>query len=135
MSKAGGGEWCLRTIGRVHSSLKSTGTRKRVKARIEIFPDYTDGLKGIEVYDELLVLYWMDRLTEQNRKVLVVHPKGDKTRPKRGVFSTRSPLRPNPIGLSKVRLLERGGNVLEVEGLDAVDGTPVIDLKKVDSDY
>jgi len=83
----------------------------------------------------LLVLYWMDRLTEQNRKVLVVHPKGDKTRPKRGVFSTRSPLRPNPIGLSKVRLLERGGNVLEVEGLDAVDGTPVIDLKKVDSDY
>ena len=122
-------------IGRVHSPLKSTGTRKRVRARIEIFPEYADGLKGIEAYDELLVLFWMDRLEEKDRKILIVHPRGDTSRPKRGIFSTRSPLRPNPIGLSKVRLLGRDGNFLEVNGLDAVDGTPVIDLKKVDRDY
>ena len=122
-------------IGKVHSPLKSTGTRERVKARIEIFPEYAEGLKGIEAYEELLVLYWMDRLEEKDRKILIVHPRGDASRPKRGVFSTRSPLRPNPIGLSKVRLLGRDGNVLEVDGLDAVDGTPVIDLKKVDRDY
>ena len=122
-------------IGRVHSPLKTTGTRERVRARVEIFPEYLDGLKGIEAYGDLLVLYWMDRLGAEERKVLVVHPKGDVTRPKRGVFSTRSPHRPNPIGISRVKLLERKGNFLEVDGLDAVDGTPVIDLKKVDRDY
>jgi len=122
-------------IGKVHSPLKTPGTRERVKARIEIFPEYAEGLKGIEAYEELLVLYWMDRLEKKDRKILIVHPKGDTSRPKRGVFSTRSPLRPNPIGLSKVRLLGRDGNVLEVDGLDAVDETPVIDLKKVDRDY
>jgi len=122
-------------IGKVHSPLKSTGTRERVKARIEIFPEYADGLKGIEAYEELLVLYWMDRLEEKGRDVLIVYPKGDKTRPRRGVFSTRSPHRPNPLGITRVRLVKREGNILTVEGLDAVDGTPVIDIKKVDSDY
>ena len=129
------GEWHFRTIGRVHSPLKTTGTRKREKAEIEIFPPYVDGLQGIEAYDELLILFWMNRLGEDDRKVLVVHPRGDKSRPMRGVFSTRSPHRPNPIGLSRVRLIARRGNILEVDGLDAVDGTPVIDIKKVDRDY
>ncbi len=125
----------LAPVGRVHSPLKITGTRKRARARVEIFPDYLDGLKGIEAYDELLILYWMDRLEAEDRQVLIVHPRGDKTRPMRGIFSTRSPYRPNPIGISRVRLLERKGNFLEVDGLDAVDGTPVIDIKKVDRDY
>ncbi|RTZ91720.1 MAG: tRNA (N6-threonylcarbamoyladenosine(37)-N6)-methyltransferase TrmO [Deltaproteobacteria bacterium] len=129
------GEWHFRPIGRVHSPLKATGTRKREKAKIEIFFPYVDGLQGIEAYDELLILYWMDRLVEKDREVLVVHPRGDESRPMRGVFSTRSPHRPNPIGLSRVRLIARRGNVLEVDGLDAVDGTPVIDIKKVDRDY
>lgn len=135
MSEVKGGERTFVPIGKVHSPLKTTGTRRREKAEIEVFPAYVDGLKGIEAYDELLILYWMDRLDERARSVLIVHPKGDMTRPKRGVFSTRSPHRPNPIGLSKVHLLSREGNILKVEGLDAVDGTPVIDIKKVDSDY
>jgi tRNA (Thr-GGU) A37 N-methylase len=56
-------------IGKVHSLLKTPGTRERVKARIEIFPEYAEGLKGIEAYEELLVLYWMDRLEEKDRKL------------------------------------------------------------------
>ncbi len=125
----------LRPIGKVHSPLKTTGTRQRVRAVIEIFPPYADALRGIEEREELLILYWMDRLDEEARHVLVVHPKGDNTRPKRGVFSTRSPLRPNPIGLSKVRLIAREGNRLFVDDFDAVDGAPIIDIKKVDRDY
>ena len=121
-------------IGEVHSSLTATGTQQWVAAEIEIFPPYVDGLKGIEAYKELLVLYWMHRLDKTDRRVLIVHPRGDRTRPRRGVFSTRSPRRPNPIGLSKVRLKGRKENILKVEGLDAVDGTPVIDIKKVDCD-
>ena len=125
----------LVSIGRVHSPLKITGTRKREKARVEVFPEYADGLQGIEGYAELLILYWIDRLEISDREVLVVHPRGDTRRPVRGVFSTRSPHRPNPIGISRVKLIRREGNTLFVEGLDAVDGTPVIDIKKVDRDY
>ena len=128
-------EWALIPIGKVHSSLDTAGTRQRVRAEIEIFSPYVDGLQEIEAYEELLILYWMNRLDENARQVLNVHPRGDKTRPMRGVFSTRSPYRPNPIGLSKVRLVERKGNILHVEGLDALNGSPVIDIKKVDRDY
>jgi len=129
------GEMGLIPIGRVHSPLKTTGSLRREKAEIEIFPAYKDGLEGIEAYSELLILYWMDRLNEESRKVLVVHPRGDPSRTMRGVFSTRSPHRPNPIGVSRVRLIAREGNILKVDGLDAVDGTPVIDIKKVGLDY
>ena len=135
MFDKGDGEATLRPIGRVHSPLKITGTRQRVRAEIEIYPPYVDGLKGIEKSKELLILYWMDRLDEENRNVFIVHPKGNVARPKQGVFTTRSPHRPNPIGLSKVRLVARNGNRLTVNNLDAVDGTPVIDIKKVDRDY
>ena len=100
--------------------------------RIIIYPEYADGLDGIEELDHVHVLYWMHRLSEKDRKALKVHPRGDMDRPLTGVFSLRSPVRPNPIGLTRVRLLKREGNQLLVEGLDALDGSPVVDVKRAE---
>lgn len=86
------------------------------------------GLEGIGTGDEILVLTWLDRA---RRDVLSVHPRGDLTRPPQGVFATRSPDRPNPIGLHRVKVAEINGNRLRVGGLEALDGTPVLDLKPV----
>ena len=97
--------------------------------RIEIYERVSEALDGIERAEGLWVLYWMHRLNAQDREVLRVHPRGDPMIPKRGVFSTHSPVRPNPIGMTEVRLLRREGDVLFVEGLDASDGSPVLDLK------
>ncbi|RLE28460.1 tRNA (N6-threonylcarbamoyladenosine(37)-N6)-methyltransferase TrmO [Candidatus Acetothermia bacterium] len=103
-------------------------------ARIELAPRFREGLSRISPGDELLVLFWMDRA---DRGRLLVHPRGDVRRPLRGVFATRSPHRPNPIGATTVRVIrvdqERG--ILEVEGLDALDGTPVLDLKATDPHF
>jgi len=97
--------------------------------RIEVYTEYTEALDGIEKLTHINVLYWMHRLTENDREKLKVHPRGDMDRPLTGVFATRSPVRPNPIGLTRVELLKREGNVLFVKGLDALDGSPVIDIK------
>jgi tRNA-Thr(GGU) m(6)t(6)A37 methyltransferase TsaA len=86
------------------------------------------GLDGIAVGDEIIVLTW---LHEADRRVLTVHPRGDLTRPEQGVFSTRSPSRPNPIGLHRVRVLSLDGIRIQVSGLEAIDGTPIVDLKPV----
>ncbi len=88
--------------------------------------DVLDALNGLEVGDELLVLTWLDRA---RRDVLEVHPRGDASRPSTGVFATRSPDRPNPIGLHPVVVAEIDGNRLRVRRLEALDGTPVLDLK------
>lgn len=77
----------------------------------------------------LWVLFWMNRLSEKDRETALVHPRGDRTREKQGVFALHSPMRPNPIGMTRVELIERNGNILIVKGLDAFDGTPVIDIK------
>jgi len=71
----------------------------------------------------------MHKLSEDDRKILQAHPRGDVTKERRGVFALRSPMRPNPIGLTKVKLIERKGNILIVEGLDAFNGSPVLDIK------
>jgi tRNA-Thr(GGU) m(6)t(6)A37 methyltransferase TsaA len=84
------------------------------------------GLEGIRAGDELLVITWLDRA---HRDVLRVHPRGDTTRPEQGVFATRSPDRPNPLGLHRVRVLEVDGARLRVDSLEALDGTPVVDVK------
>ena len=76
----------------------------------------------------MLVLTWLDRA---DRDVLVVHPRGDTSRPEAGVFATRSPHRPNPIGLHRVEVLEVAGERVKVRNLEALDGTPVIDVKPV----
>ena len=92
---------------------------------IEIHPEYSDALLRIETKEYLDVLFWIPL----SRDVLQVHPRGDRSVPVRGVFSTRSPVRPNNIGVTKVRLIERNGNIIKVKGLDAYKGTSVIDIK------
>ena len=87
-----------------------------------------DALTGIEPGDRLVILTWLDRA---NRDVLSVHPRGDVTRPESGVFATRSHHRPNPIGLHPVEVLEIDGARMKVSSLEALDGTPVIDVKPV----
>lgn len=97
--------------------------------RIEIFKDFSSGLKGIENSNHLWILYWFQQLPEKKRKTLMVHPQGNLEKPERGVFATRSPARPNPIGLAKVKLVRREGNTLTVKGLDALLDSPVLDIK------
>ena len=94
-----------------------------------VFGDATlEALDGIAVGDELVVLTWLDRA---HRDVMRVHPRGDTSRPQRGVFGTRSPHRPNPIGLHRVEVAEIDGPRLRVRNLEAFDGTPVLDVKSV----
>ncbi len=90
------------------------------EARVE------DALDGLAVGDELLVLTWLDRA---RRDVLRVHPRDDPSNPERGVFATRSPDRPNPIGLHRVTVLAIDGLHVRVHALEALDGTPVLDVK------
>jgi len=97
--------------------------------RIEIVPQYSDALLHIEHLERVTVLYLMNRFSEKERRILQVHPQGDKTKPLQGVFALRSPMRPNPIGVTEAELVRREGNNLFVKGLDAFDGSPVIDLK------
>jgi tRNA (adenine37-N6)-methyltransferase len=97
---------------------------------IEIFPEFRDALLGMESFSHIIALYWFDRNdTPEQRDTLRVHPRADKNNPLTGVFATRSPRRPNLIGLSvcKVKAVEQGRIVLEA--IDAFDRTPVIDIK------
>jgi tRNA-Thr(GGU) m(6)t(6)A37 methyltransferase TsaA len=89
---------------------------------------FVPALDGIAVGDELLVLTWLDRAS---REILRVHPRGDALRAEQGVFATRSPDRPNPIGLHRVTVLGIGGPRMRVSDLEALDGTPVLDVKPV----
>jgi tRNA-Thr(GGU) m(6)t(6)A37 methyltransferase TsaA len=95
-------------------------------AWLEIAPSATLGLMGIQAGDELIVLTWLHRA---QRNVLQVHPRGDLSRPLTGVFATRSPDRPNPVGIHRVSVLEVAKGKLRVAPLEAIDGTPIIDLK------
>lgn len=97
--------------------------------KIEIFEDFSEGLNGIEGSRYVWVLYWFHKTSKDKRRLLQVHPEGDLAKPKRGVFTTRSPTRPNPIGLTKVELVKRQGNILIVQGLDAFGGSPILDIK------
>jgi len=94
-----------------------------------IFEEFSDCLAGIEEFSHVVVLYWSHMAEEQGRRIRKVHPAGQEDLPLVGVFSTRSPVRPNPICVSTVELCGREGNILRVKGLDAVDGSPIIDLK------
>ncbi|MCD6473031.1 tRNA (N6-threonylcarbamoyladenosine(37)-N6)-methyltransferase TrmO [Candidatus Aerophobetes bacterium] len=99
--------------------------------RIEIYEDFLEALKGIENFKYLWVLFWLHKVSEEDRKTLQVHAMGNFSVPKRGVFTTRSPRRPNPIGLTKVKFLKREKNIILVQGLDAFEGSPVLDIKIV----
>jgi tRNA-Thr(GGU) m(6)t(6)A37 methyltransferase TsaA len=97
-------------------------------AWLEITPQAADGLIGITTGDELILLTWLHLA---DRGILQVHPRGDINRPLTGVFATRSPDRPNPIGLHRVSVLEVSAQKLRVAPLEAIDGTPIIDIKPV----
>ena len=136
-------------IGVVRSAVKSLeeapkqGAVSGTEAEVVVYPEYAEGLDGLErrvlrtggpapegghggPTGKIIVLCWMHKA---DRGLMKVHPRGEEDLPKRGVFSTRSPHRPNPISLHTVELLEMEGNVLRVRGMDAIDGTPVVDIK------
>ncbi len=98
------------------------------QAWLHFAPAVHEALDGLRVGDAVVVLTWLDRA---DRSVLRVRPRGDVRRPIQGVFSTRSPARPNPIGLHTVKILEIDGARVRVSALEAVDGTPVLDVKPV----
>ncbi|KON32074.1 hypothetical protein AC477_03410 [miscellaneous Crenarchaeota group-1 archaeon SG8-32-1] len=106
---------------------------KNIVSKIVIREKYTEALNGIEEFSHLFVLFWLHEMSINDGRVMKVHPRGRNDMPLVGVFATRSPHRPNPIGLTRVRLLEIEGNVLTVQGLDAYHDTPVLDLKPFDS--
>lgn len=120
----------VRPIGVIRSPYKEKGEaphQGRYSERVcevEVFEEFAEGLKDIETCSHLILLYWLDR---SKRDVLVAKTPHD-TKP-HGVFATRSPNRPNPIGFCVVRLLGREGRVLKVVGIDALDGTPLLDIK------
>ncbi|MBL3580975.1 tRNA (N6-threonylcarbamoyladenosine(37)-N6)-methyltransferase TrmO [Oleidesulfovibrio alaskensis] len=122
----------LRFIGVVRSSLKDIGDCPKqgdeggVEAWVDIHEEYRAGLDSLRAGQGLTLLTW---LHEADRSVLSVHPRGDTGRPRRGVFNTRSPARPNPVGLHEVRLTAVEDGRLKVAPLEALDGTPVIDIK------
>jgi len=112
--------------------LNSIGTVKRQgkQTYLEILPQYTPALDGLAGFSHVWVLYWFHETdTPEDRATLKVHPRRDPTNPLTGVFATRAPVRPNLIGLTACRLLKVEGNTIEVEGLDAKDGSPIVDLK------
>lgn len=127
----------LRPVGIVRSELKARaecpkqGQEGAPAADVDIYPEYEDALEGIAAGSEVLLLTWLDRA---DRGTLKVHPRGDRSLPMRGVFSTRSPGRPNPIGLHRVTILERSGCRLRVHPLEALDGTSLLDIKPVRGD-
>jgi tRNA-Thr(GGU) m(6)t(6)A37 methyltransferase TsaA len=124
----------LTPVGVVRSALRDRDSAPKQAdenapaARVEVRRDLVAGLDGLQTGAEILLLTWLHR---GRRDVLRVHPRGDRSRPETGVFATRSPDRPNPIGLHRVRLLAVEGSVLVVRGLEAIDGTPVVDIKPV----
>lgn len=91
-------------------------------------PEMVEGLRNLRVGDDIIVLTWLDRA---RRDVLAVHPRGDPSRPMEGVFSTRSPHRPNPIGLHRAKVTAIDGVHVQVHALEALDGTPIVDMKPV----
>jgi len=124
----------IKPIGRVASSLKTLDAAPRQadegapEAWLVFEPDAVEGLRNIRPGDDLVLITWLDRA---RRDVLSVHPRGDVSRPAEGVFSTRSPHRPNPLGLHDVKVTAVENGRLRVQSLEAIDGTPIVDVKPV----
>ncbi len=129
--------YTLEPIGVIRSTLfdlaaaPKQGDEGTYEAWLELSPQVAQGLMGIKVGDELIVLTWLHR---GQRDVLQVHPRSNPNNPITGVFATRSPDRPNPIGLHRVSVLEAGEGRLKVAPIEAIDGTPIVDIKPVLTD-
>ena len=127
----------LKAIGIVRNEVKKAPGSgyewEKVISNIEVDISLADALDNLEEFSHIIVFYWMHESPGFSR--IKVHPKGKRQIPLKGVFATRSPDRPNSLGKSNARLLQRRGNILTVEGLDAIDGTPIIDIKPYISGY
>lgn len=127
-------QFAVQPIGAVRSELTSIeaaprqGQEGAPEAWLEVYAPFGDGLSGIQAGDKLIVLTWL-HLAE--RDVLQVHPRGRQESPLTGVFATRSPSRPNPVGLHQVTVLEVRGHRLRVTPMEAIDGTQIIDIKPI----
>jgi tRNA-Thr(GGU) m(6)t(6)A37 methyltransferase TsaA len=129
-----GGQYVLHPIGWVESPLTdrsqapNQGDEGAPEAWLDFDPAVVAGLGALRAGAEVIVLTWLDRA---RRDILLVRPRGDRTRPETGVFSTRSPDRPNPIGLHRVTIVSIDGTRIRVRNLEALDGTPILDVKPV----
>jgi tRNA-Thr(GGU) m(6)t(6)A37 methyltransferase TsaA len=125
---------CLEPVGFVRTDAVGHEVRdKKVISQIVFCKELTEALEGIEEFSHLFILFWLNEISDQGRKIMKVHPRGRSDMPLLGIFATRTPHRPNPIGLTRVKLLNVEGNIITVQGLDAFDGTPVLDIKPFDS--
>jgi tRNA-Thr(GGU) m(6)t(6)A37 methyltransferase TsaA len=129
----------FKPIGIIHTPYKTRedaphqGFTKDEISEIEVFQEYENGLTGIERFNKLFIIYCLHR-SEQPPEDLMVRPfssphDNEKRDPPRGVFTTCAPVRPNPLALTLVELIERKGNILKVKGMDAIDGSPLLDIK------
>jgi tRNA-Thr(GGU) m(6)t(6)A37 methyltransferase TsaA len=124
----------LRPIGVISSDLRSLadaprqGSEGAPDAWLEVEPSFSDALRGIDVGDELIVITWFHHA---DRETLQTHPRSDPRNPLTGVFATRSPDRPNPLGLHPVTVRAVDGTRVRVGPIEAIDGTPVVDIKPV----
>jgi len=124
----------LNPIGRVKTDAVGDEVKDKSKiSQIIVRDELVEALEGVDGFSHLFVLFWLNQISNKQRMTLKVHPRGRMDMPLLGVFATRTNLRPNPIGLTLVELLKVEGNILTVRGLDAVDGTPILDIKPFDS--
>ena len=121
----------LKPIGIVRNRVREPRMEgwEDVLSDIIIRKNLTDALDGIEGYSHVVVLFYLHKVTDEERSRTQCHPRGDPRYPLQGVFATRTQHRPNPVGVSVVALVKRRRNVLRVRGLDAINGTPVLDVK------
>jgi tRNA-Thr(GGU) m(6)t(6)A37 methyltransferase TsaA len=121
----------LRPVAVVRNGVREPrmGGWQDVRSDIIVRQDLEPTLDGIDSYSHLIVVFYMQGVPEHEKERTHVHPRGDPRYPLQGVLATRSPLRPNPIGVAVVPLVRRKKNILRVRGLDALDGTPVLDVK------
>ena len=120
----------LRPIGFLHNQFESRIPEgwETALAQIAVEERWHPALEGIEAFSHLIVLFWLDRSPRRHIEKRI-HPENREDLPAVGLFATRTPYRPNPIGLQVVELVRREGNVLTIRGIDALDGTPVLDIK------
>lgn len=124
-------EILIKPIGYVKNDFDSNipdGYEDKV-SEIVLLPEFSDALDGIDNNSHIMVLFWLNEVDDEGRSIKKLHPKGREDLPLVGVLATRSPRRPNPIALRAVRLVKREGNMLEVMGLDAFNGSPILDIK------
>lgn len=115
---------------------EAVGDEVKDKSRISqiiLREEFVEGLEGVDGFSHLFVLFWLNQVSNPEKVTLKIHPRGRMDMPLIGVFATRTNLRPNPIGLTLVELIKVEGNILTVRGLDAFDGTPILDIKPFDT--